>query len=65
MRAFLQGLYRGFGSTIVREIPFSLIQFPILEYLKVVYRTHYKNNLTLESYEVAICGGIAGNFITH
>lgn len=29
------GFYRGFGSTILREIPFSLIQFPLYEALKV------------------------------
>lgn len=33
----LQGLYRGFGITIMREIPFALIQFPIYEKLKVPY----------------------------
>ncbi|KAG7482013.1 hypothetical protein JOB18_010616 [Solea senegalensis] len=30
----VRGLYRGFGSTILREIPFSLVQFPLWEYLK-------------------------------
>ena len=29
------GLYKGFGITIFREIPFSFIQFPIYEALKV------------------------------
>lgn len=58
----LQGLYRGFGSTITREIPFSVIQFPILEYLKSTYRIHFKNNIPLESWEVAVCGSIAGIF---
>lgn len=31
----LLGFYRGFGSTILREIPFSLVQFPLYEWLKV------------------------------
>jgi solute carrier family 25 (mitochondrial S-adenosylmethionine transporter), member 26 len=31
----LNGFYRGFGSTILREIPFSLVQFPLYERLKV------------------------------
>lgn len=53
-------MYRGFGSTIIREIPFSLIQFPILEYLKSTYRLYLKNNIPLESWEVAICGAAAG-----
>ncbi|XP_059800266.1 mitochondrial S-adenosylmethionine carrier protein isoform X2 [Hypanus sabinus] len=29
------GLYRGFGSTVKREIPFALVQFPLWEFLKV------------------------------
>ena len=30
----VRGLYRGYGSTIFREIPFTCIQFPLYEYLK-------------------------------
>ncbi|XP_008318573.1 mitochondrial S-adenosylmethionine carrier protein isoform X1 [Cynoglossus semilaevis] len=30
----VRGLYRGFGSTVLREIPFSLVQFPLWEYFK-------------------------------
>uniref|UniRef100_A0A3Q2U272 Mitochondrial S-adenosylmethionine carrier protein n=1 Tax=Fundulus heteroclitus TaxID=8078 RepID=A0A3Q2U272_FUNHE len=30
-----RGLYRGYSSTVLREIPFSLVQFPLWEYLKV------------------------------
>lgn len=56
----IKGLYRGFGSTILREIPFSVIQFPILEHLKKSYRRSFKNNIPLESWEVAVCGSIAG-----
>ncbi len=28
------GMYTGFGITVMREVPFSLIQFPLYEYLK-------------------------------
>lgn len=55
-----KGLYRGFGSTIAREIPFSFIQFPLWEYLKVVYLRNVKKQKELHSYEVALCGSIAG-----
>ncbi|XP_074473823.1 mitochondrial S-adenosylmethionine carrier protein isoform X2 [Sebastes fasciatus] len=33
-----RGLYRGYRSTVLREIPFSLVQFPLWEYLKVRWR---------------------------
>ncbi|XP_022903468.2 S-adenosylmethionine mitochondrial carrier protein homolog [Onthophagus taurus] len=56
----LKGLYRGFGSTIIREVPFSFVQFPILEFLKRTYRIKFKNNEMLSSFEVASCGAIAG-----
>jgi solute carrier family 25 S-adenosylmethionine transporter 26 len=29
------GLYRGFGITIMREIPFAWVQFPLYEWMKV------------------------------
>ncbi|XP_050302937.1 S-adenosylmethionine mitochondrial carrier protein homolog [Anthonomus grandis grandis] len=57
---FFKGVYRGFGSTIMREIPFSVIQFPTLEFCKSMYRTKLKNNIHLDSWEVAICGSLAG-----
>ncbi|XP_051483118.1 S-adenosylmethionine mitochondrial carrier protein isoform X5 [Apus apus] len=34
----IQGLYRGYKSTVLREIPFSLVQFPLWESLKLVCR---------------------------
>lgn len=39
-----------------------MIQFPILEYLKTTYRANFKNNIPLESWEVAVCGAVAGGF---
>ncbi len=33
----LRGFYRGYLSTIMREIPFSLIQFPVWEHFKIVW----------------------------
>lgn len=58
-----QGLYRGYGSTLLREIPFSIIQFPLYEKFKEIYKQVLKNNLELKSYEVAICGALAGNVL--
>lgn len=31
----IRGFYRGYGTTVLREIPFSFVQFPIYEALKV------------------------------
>lgn len=55
-----RGLYRGFGATIMREIPFSFIQYPLWEYLK----SHWNEftGLPLTFVSVAICGAIAGGF---
>ena len=40
-------------------MPFSLIQFPIWEYLKKVWKSHVdRDTLPIES---AICGAIAGS----
>lgn len=52
------GLYRGFGATILREIPFSFIQYPLWEYLKQHWRDITHMQLTFVS--VAVCGAIAG-----
>ena len=54
----LRGLYRGYLSTIVREIPFSFTQFPLWEYLKKEWSTHQNSAITpLQS---TVCGAMAG-----
>ena len=60
MRAF----YAGLGATIAREIPFSFIQFPLYEWLKVYVaaRGLTSSASTPPSVgESAICGAIAGS----
>ncbi|KAI8330985.1 mitochondrial carrier domain-containing protein [Chlamydoabsidia padenii] len=52
------GLYRGFLSTVAREIPFCCIQFPLYEYFKRVYASHYGR--PAEPYQAALCGSVAG-----
>lgn len=52
------GLYRGYGTTVLREIPFSFIQFPLWEYFKLNW-TEFTGT-TLTPWSVAICGAIAG-----
>lgn len=53
-----QGFYRGFGTTICREIPFSLIQFPLWEFFKFNWEDF--TGLPLTPASVAVCGAIAG-----
>ncbi|VVT46150.1 uncharacterized protein SAPINGB_P001071 [Magnusiomyces paraingens] len=56
-----RGLYRGWGSTILREIPFTAIQFPLYEYLKKT-RAKALNVESVSPAEGAIAGSIAGGF---
>ncbi|XP_058821669.1 S-adenosylmethionine mitochondrial carrier protein homolog [Topomyia yanbarensis] len=53
-----RGLYRGFGTTVMREVPFSFIQFPLWEYFKQNWTAVTGTALT--PFTVAICGAIAG-----
>ncbi|XP_017753779.1 PREDICTED: S-adenosylmethionine mitochondrial carrier protein-like isoform X2 [Eufriesea mexicana] len=53
----LRTLYRGYGSTVIRDLPFGLIQMPLWEYFKLYWKRHVKRECTpLES---AICGSIS------
>ncbi|XP_032406492.1 mitochondrial S-adenosylmethionine carrier protein isoform X4 [Xiphophorus hellerii] len=54
----VRGLYRGYGSTVLREIPFSLVQFPLWEYLKTLWSK--RQGHTLHSWQSAVCGAFAG-----
>ncbi|XP_040215125.1 S-adenosylmethionine mitochondrial carrier protein [Rana temporaria] len=54
----IRGLYRGYKSTVLREIPFSLVQFPLWEYLKDLWS--WKRGRTLDSWQSAVCGAFAG-----
>lgn len=61
----LAGLYRGFSSTVIRDLPFSAIQFPIWEKLKTRHLNRYKQPATVA--QSACYGTIAGGisaFIT-
>jgi len=52
------GFYRGFWTTVVRDVPFSMLQLPIWEYLKKEYKIFTGKPLT--PLEVAVCGSISG-----
>ncbi|KAH3667323.1 hypothetical protein OGAPHI_002972 [Ogataea philodendri] len=52
----LRGLYRGWSTTIMREIPFTIIQFPLYEYLKSLW----SQDTVLSPAKGAVCGSVAG-----
>ncbi|KAL7279844.1 S-adenosylmethionine transporter [Trametes coccinea BRFM310] len=54
----IRGFYRGFGSTVMREIPFTSLQFPLYELLKKRLAKFLAR--PLHAYEAAVCGSFAG-----
>ncbi|XP_012575889.1 PREDICTED: S-adenosylmethionine mitochondrial carrier protein [Condylura cristata] len=56
----IQGLYRGYKSTVLREIPFSLVQFPLWESLKALWS--WRQDRVVDSWQSAVCGAFAGGF---
>lgn len=52
-------LYRGWSITIMREVPFTVIQFPLWEALKR-YRLHYTGRDQVSGLEGGLLGSIAG-----
>ncbi|KAG2352141.1 mitochondrial carrier domain-containing protein, partial [Suillus spraguei] len=58
----IRGFYRGFWTTIMREIPFTSLQFPLYEFLK--HRLSiYLDRKPLYAHEAAVCGSIAGGTV--
>ncbi|PFH45426.1 hypothetical protein AMATHDRAFT_159864 [Amanita thiersii Skay4041] len=59
-----KGFYQGFGITIMREIPFTSLQFPLYEFLKSKLATHLgrRSSKELHVHEAAVCGSVAGAF---
>ncbi|CAF2943731.1 unnamed protein product [Rotaria sp. Silwood2] len=54
----LLGLYRGYFATLSREIPFSIIQFPLWELFKELWTS--KQGYYVSPWQGAICGSLAG-----
>ncbi|KAL5254617.1 hypothetical protein ACHWQZ_G014156 [Mnemiopsis leidyi] len=50
----LRGLYVGYGTTVMREIPFAAIQYPIWEKLRSAY------NPEGSGFKSGVCGSVAG-----
>lgn len=54
-----RGMYRGYLSTVAREVPFSFLQFPLWEYFKVLWSR--KQNQPVQPWQSSICGALAGS----
>jgi len=54
----IRGFYRGYFSTVIREIPFSAMQFPLWEYLKS--RVSQYNEKPITASQSALCGALSG-----
>jgi len=52
------GLYRGYGITLMREVPFAFIQFPLYERLKVEWSKLQGSDTS--PLQAAACGSISG-----
>lgn len=53
------GLYRGFGMTLFREIPFAMIQFPLYEQYKSMWEM--SQGYGVSPLQAAACGSLAGS----
>ncbi|EZA52597.1 S-adenosylmethionine mitochondrial carrier protein [Ooceraea biroi] len=53
-RLRLKTLYRGYGSTVLRDLPFGVIQMPLWEYFKLCWIRHVQRECT--PLEGATCG---------
>jgi len=53
------GLYRGFSTTLLREIPFSAMQFPMYEQIKTSV-ARLQNRREANSFEAACAGSFSG-----
>lgn len=52
------GLYRGYGITLMREIPFAMIQFPLYERMKRVWRE--RQGYATTPLQAAMAGSVSG-----
>lgn len=56
----VRGFYRGYWNTLMREIPFSLIQYPLWELFKSIYS--WEQGYPVWAWQSSICGAVSGGF---
>ncbi|KAL7301816.1 hypothetical protein TKK_0005424 [Trichogramma kaykai] len=56
-RLKLRVLFRGYGSTVLRDLPFGLLQMPLWEYFKLSWTDRVKRECT--PVESAACGALS------
>ncbi|KAI9565741.1 hypothetical protein GHT06_009533 [Daphnia sinensis] len=54
----IAGLYRGYTTTVLREIPFSFIQFPLWEGMKSFWSE--RQGRPVSPWQSSICGALSG-----
>jgi solute carrier family 25 S-adenosylmethionine transporter 26 len=59
LSGFTGGLYRGFGITLFREIPFAAMQFPMYEKMKSVWADR-QGVMQVNPLQAAMCGSLSG-----
>ena len=58
LSSFTGGLYRGYGITLMREIPFAMIQFPLYEGAKSFWGE--RQGSPVNPVQAAMCGSVSG-----
>lgn len=53
-------LYRGWGVTVMREVPFTVIQFPLWEALKSKQRLSWSRDGQVSGFMSAVFGSVSG-----
>eukprot|EP00127_Corallochytrium_limacisporum_P006584 Clim_evm13s231 gene=Clim_evmTU13s231 len=57
------GFFKGYTTTLMREIPFSMIQFPLYEALKTNWAESKGRDLS--PLEASLCGSVSGGFAAY
>lgn len=55
----VKGLYAGFGSLVIREMPFDLIEFPLYEAMKAEWQRRSPSK-KITTWQKALCGSVSG-----